>query len=128
VKKEAKEEKEWDIKKIITAIISLALLIALVLFFKYYVFAENDFSKKSSSSKPSIKQVEGISSVESVPNIKQAVQEKVNSIKEEAAKIDVIEIASSSPQVQKVINDLKNLEKYPSNQAKSMCNALCDQL
>lgn len=128
MKKEIKEDKEWDVKKIITTVFILAVLIALVLFFKYYVFFENDFSKKSLSVTPSVKQVEGISTVEPVPNIKQAVQEKVNSIKEEAARIDIIEIASSSPQVQKVINDLKELEKYPSSQAKSMCNNICDQL
>lgn len=128
MKKEIKEEKEWDLKKIIVTPFILAILIILILFFKYYVFSENDFSKKSSFVTPSVKQVEGISTVEPAPDIKQAVQEKVNSIKEEAAKIDIIEIASSSPQVQKVINDLKELEKYPSSQAKSMCNNICDQL
>ncbi|HZJ18612.1 MAG TPA: hypothetical protein VFD45_03285 [Patescibacteria group bacterium] len=126
--KEAKIDKEWDIKKIIITVFILTILIALVLFFKFYVFAENDFSNKSLSSTPSIKQVEGVSTSENPPDIKKAVQEKVNLIKEEAASIDVIEIASSSPQVQKVINDLKELEKYPSNQAKSMCNNICDQL
>ena len=128
MKKETKEEKEWDIKKIIITVFSLAMLIALILFFKYYVFAENDFSKKSSSKIPSVKQVEGINTSEPPLDVKQVVQENINSIKEEAGKIDVVEIASSSPQVQKVINDLKNLEKYPSSQAKSMCNSLCDQL
>lgn len=130
MKKETKEDKEWDIKKIITTVFILAVSIALILFFKYYVFAENDFSRQSSSqSKPSIKQIEGITTSEPPPpDIKQVVQEKVNSIKEEASKIDVVEIASSSPQVQKIINDLKELEKYPSSQAKSMCNNICDQL
>ncbi|MFH1186754.1 MAG: hypothetical protein V1697_01115 [Candidatus Levyibacteriota bacterium] len=126
--KEAKIDKQWDIKKIFTTALVLIGVIALVLFLKYYVFSENDFSRTESFPKSSIKQVEGISTPEEIPDIKKAVQEKVESIKKEALKIDVIEIASSSPQVQKVINDLKDLEKYPSSQAKSMCNNICDSL
>lgn len=61
-----------------------------------------------------------------LPNID--VSEKLEALKKEAGKIDVDQIASSSPQIQKVLNDLKALEKVPQNQAKNMCLNICNTL
>lgn len=58
----------------------------------------------------------------------QTVQTKIEELKKEAAKVDVQEIASSSPQVQKVLNDLKALENAPKNQAKQTCQQICNSL
>jgi hypothetical protein len=61
-----------------------------------------------------------------VPNIKNSVADQLNNLKSEAQNVDLVEIASSSPQVQKVINDLKALQDYPKNQVKATCEQICN--
>jgi hypothetical protein len=36
-----------------------------------------------------------------------------------------MEVASSSPQVQKILNDIKALQQYPANQIKDLCRKIC---
>jgi hypothetical protein len=61
-------------------------------------------------------------------DIQTTFEERLLDIREEAENIDVAEVASSSPQVQKVISDLKNLQNYPRNQAKEACFNICEGL
>lgn len=56
------------------------------------------------------------------------LQQKLNAIKEQVASLKVEDIASSSPQLQKVVNDIKSLEQYPRDQAKMMCENICKSL
>jgi hypothetical protein len=39
-----------------------------------------------------------------------------------------VEIASSSPQMQKILNDIKSLEQYPANQAKEFCRQIYEKI
>jgi hypothetical protein len=120
--REVKANKEWDLKKIVTSLLVLIALFALFLFFKFYFFANADNSLKIADvQKASVKGI-------STENIKKAVQERVDLIKEQADSINVTDIATSSPQVQKLIKDIKALENYPSSQARSMCENLCKSL
>lgn len=58
-------------------------------------------------------------------NVQEALSEKLQSLKKEVTGLNIVEIASSSPQVQKILNDIKTLEQYPVNQAKEICRQIC---
>lgn len=133
-------EQIWDKKKIIvTFVICLGLFVA---GYGAKVFVLDKFNQNStktiSSAPPS---VEGAStdssgtpqpsidtSAISVPDVKATAQQKLDDIKSQVDNLSVNDIASSSPQVQKVINDLKSLQSYPKDQAKQMCDNLCKSL
>jgi uncharacterized membrane protein len=112
----------WDKKKIFLAVFLLIVLVTGA----YYL-------KKEFLTNPSeqTKLVEGAStvanSIESGPkiNIQDAVQQKIDSIKQEVSGLNLMEVASSSPQVQKVLNDIKDLQQYPTNQIKDLCRKIC---
>ena len=122
VMKETKTNRQWDLKKIIFVGIILAGIIAAILFFKFYFFAGvDDISKVAKEQKSAVKGI-------STKDIQNAVQDKIDLIKEQADNVNVTDIATSSPQIQKVINDIKSLENYPVDQARSMCENLCKGL
>ena len=120
---EVNGETSWNKKRIVIFIFLLALLIAGGYFFKTRVLG--------SSSSQLAKSVKGISSEkkniepEFSVDIQGAVKEKINSIGQEVSNLDVLEVASSSPQVQKILNDIKSLEQYPTNQIKEICRKIC---
>jgi hypothetical protein len=120
--REVKANKEWDFKKIILASFLLICIVALFFFFKFYFFADSNNLPRIVNTQSA--RVKGIST----ENIQKAVQQKFDSIKDQAESINVTDIATSSPQVQKLIKDIKTLENYPINQARSMCENLCKSL
>lgn len=115
-KKEKKIETEWDVRKIFFASIIIILVLVVGVWLERGYFAQINSQR-----------VVKDASIE-VPNLQKAVQSKIEGIKVEAAKINVEEVATSSPQMQKVINDLKSIQNYPSSQAKSMCEQICSGL
>lgn len=124
-----KEEIEWDKKKIFLFLFSSIFLILSAYGLKIMLLGE-DLKPASFSSSKIKTDVKGEStSVQSLPqDIKKNIQEEINSLKNEASNINLIEIASSSPQVQKVINDLKAIQNYPSTQLKETCEKICSGL
>lgn len=116
-------ESTWNKKRIFFAIFLLVLLIVGGYFFKTRVLSEN--------SSPVAKSVKGIGAKEAIKepepgiNIQEAVRERIDSIRQEVSGLNIVEIASSSPQVQKVLNDIKSLEQYPINQAQEICKKIC---
>lgn len=121
---ELKNEESWNKKRIFIAVFLLALLMLGGYFFKTRVLSEK-------SSQPE-KSVEGIGAIdkniqpEPEINIQKTVREKIDSLKQEVSGLNVLEIASSSPQVQKILRDIKSLEQYPVNQARDMCKKICE--
>lgn len=120
------EDQVWDKKKI--AIFLLILILAGVGL--VYGFGNQKFLSQG--------EISGIQAVEerekpkieppSFTNLQNTFEERFNDIRKEAEKIDVTEVASSSPQIQKVINDIKALQNYPRNQAKEACFSICEGL
>lgn len=53
------------------------------------------------------------------------IGEKLESLKKEVNNLNVADIASSSPQVQKIINDLNALKQVPIHEAKEICQKVC---
>lgn len=133
-------EQIWDKKKIIvTFVICLGLFVA---GYGAKVFVLDKFNQSSPTVSSVPPSVEGASTDSSgtpqpsidtsaaisVPDVKATAQQKLNDIKSQVDNLSVDDIASSSPQVQKVINDLKSLQDYPKDQVKQMCDNLCKSL
>ena len=123
------EEQKWDKKKIIGAVLSLMIVGVGV---KTFVL---DARKEALDLSPEVKgvKVEQLGSLDHQPtptipqsfNPQKILQDKLEAIKAEVQNINIAEIASSSPQVQKALNDLKALEQYPRNQAREICQKIC---
>jgi hypothetical protein len=112
----------WNKKRIFIAIFLLLLLAIGGYLFKTRILGAN-----SSQLGESVKGIatEEIASPEVKTNIQEAVREKIDNLKQEVSGLDIVEIASSSPQVQKILNDIKSLEQYPTNQLKEICRKIC---
>lgn len=123
--KDERQEIVWDKKKIFIFLISALLLVFLILELKTFILGDsvtNNSSKTSNS-----KKVEGATS-ENLPDLRQGVQNQISNLKKEAENINVLDIATSSAQVQKVIKDLKDLQNLPQSQFKNACEKICNGL
>ena len=116
-----KDEAQWDRKKIILFLIAAVVLIGIGFEAKDLVLGTN-VSPSPVVAKPDIKGA----ATQVSSDIKKNVQDQLNNLKSEAENVNLTEIASSSPQVQKVINDLKALQDYPKNQVKATCEQICN--
>ena len=121
MKESAKEEVQWDKKKIILFLVAAILLIGIGFEAKDLILGKS-INSSVSIAKPDIKGA----AVQVAPDIKNNVQSQLDNLKTEAQGVNLVEIASSSPQVQKVINDLKALQDYPKNQVKATCQQICN--
>ena len=125
-KKEKKEEIIWDKRKILVTLVILVLLIGIGLQVRSLFFQD---SVKESPKKFSPKtQIKGISVGQASENLNKSFQESIKGIAEEAQNLNIAEVASTSPQVQKIINDLKSLKDLPKNQLKDTCERICGGL
>ena len=124
MKEGKKEAIEWDKKKIILFTAGTIVLLGIGLVAKEMMFAGAKTQNISATS------VKGANTeiVNPLPDIKQGIQNQIDSLKNEAQNINVVDVATSSPQVQKVINDLKALQDYPKNQLKQTCENICNKL
>jgi len=124
---EVKFEQSWNKKRILIALLILLALLGAGYFLTGSIFTKL-VPKKSAPSYKNEKSKESVLSSESTPNLSEAVQKQIESIKKEVNKINIDEIASSSSQIQKIINDVKSLEKLPQSQVKDACLKICGGL
>jgi hypothetical protein len=123
MKQAPKEELPWDKKKIIFFLIAAIALIGIGFEAKDLILGASS-TPKAHVSAPDVKGT----ATQASSNIKNSVQNQLNNLKTEAQNVDLGQIASSSPQVQKVINDLKAIQNYPQNQLKATCEQVCNGL
>ncbi len=116
--KPIREDSVWDKKKIF--IFSTVLLV--VLLFLSYRFI--DFNSNEGNIEPPSTTVKGVSAQDLSENIVQSIENLQN----QATDLDIEEVATSSPQVQKILNDLKSLKDVPKNQIKNTCEQICSGL
>lgn len=123
MKKETPEEFQWDRKRILIAIF---LLIAglIVIFELKGTFIKNKAAlgdaiqnKPVEVKRPEIKS----------PNIdiSSKVDAKIEDIKNNVGGLDPAEVATSSPQIQKVLRDIQEIKNLPVDQAKQTCMKIC---
>jgi hypothetical protein len=119
---EVKTKESWNKKKIIFAVILLILLTVGGLILRIRILGQN-----SSQIAGSVKGVatESVTATDVKANIQEAVKEKIDGLKQQVFNLNVSDIASSSPQVQKILNDIKELQDYPVNQVKEICRKIC---
>ncbi|MDP3726900.1 MAG: hypothetical protein Q8Q96_01125 [bacterium] len=122
------EEESWDVKKILIGILILFFLAGTAYAAKTFLF---DKQKKAAVAGISVEREKVFIPTKSqsffLPS-QSDVQQKINEIRQDVVKLNVSEIASSSPQVQKIIDDIKSLQEYPRNQAKDICQQICSGL
>lgn len=133
----------WDKKKIIIFLLIGATLIFGAYGAKVYVLGAN--STVSPTKKSLEPAVEGASTtsenapqlsrenktqapVQPLSSVRSAVMDQLETLKQQVTNINPEEIASSSPQVRKVLEDLKSIQQYPKNQAKEICQNICSSL
>lgn len=119
----------WSKKRIFVGLIILAFLIGA----GYYLL------KNSLTEKNRLKFFGGVKGVvtknEQPPlsltgpsNLRNDLQQKLDLVKKQVNNLNVEDLASSSPQIKKVIEDLQSLQQLPRNQAKEACYNFCKGL
>ncbi|MEK7533934.1 MAG: hypothetical protein AAB600_01215 [Patescibacteria group bacterium] len=129
----------WNKKKIF---ITLLIVVAIVGFgVKTFVLSKNKDFFSMHTVPTFLKSVMGVNTqkdkektasstkktTSSLP-IQAVIKEKLDDLKKEVNSLNVVDIASSSPQIQKIINDLNSLRQYPVNEAKDICQKICGTL
>ncbi|MBI3366032.1 hypothetical protein HY041_00185, partial [Candidatus Roizmanbacteria bacterium] len=123
----------WNKKKIVITLIIVFGLLGFL--FKTFVLSKNkDLFNMKLMSTNFLKSVKGISTQEAGKTkdissksksaflpIQAVIKEKLDDLKKEVNSLNVVNIASSSPQIQKIINDLNSLREYPVNETKEIC-------
>jgi len=124
------EQETWDKRKILIFVGILLLLGGgLVYGFRAEKFlGETRRETKGIETQENKKNESSESPKPSFTNIQSTFEEKITDIKKEAENINVVEIATSTPQIQKVINDIMSLQNYPRNQAKEACFNACSNI
>ena len=130
------EQEVWDKKKIFLFALITALVLGLG--FKTFVLEKNQDITQNKSEVRGIdvkgdqgsnfdSQTQELSPI-TKETIQKTFEEKVIEIRKDVEKINVVDVATSTPAIQKVINDIKNLQNYPQNQAKDACFKICEGL
>ncbi len=133
--KEEKYEEVWDFRKIAAGVVLLALLIFGGLVAKRLLLHQ---SIAPASFVPKLPSVKGlmtgpnnqtkVSHVHITLPSPQDVQNQIQTIQQQVTHLNVAEIASSSPQVQQILQQIQNLPVGPENQVKDACIRLCNNL
>lgn len=133
-------EESWNKKRIFLTLLVIIVLLAGAYGIKNFVLGSNSFPKESpiinafQSIKGAATQEELNAQTKKInpPTvnlpIQKIVQDKLGAIQQEVNNLNVADIASSSPQVKKIIEDLQSLQDYPKNQAKDVCTKICSGL
>lgn len=123
--KEVKEKESWNYKRIIIVVFLLITLAIGGFYIKSNYFKDTS-SPALSVKGESVEINENLEKEEEINiNLQDALKERIQNLKKEAGNLNVLDIASSSPEIQKIINDIKGLEEYPQNQFKNICRQLC---
>lgn len=128
----------WNKKKIFITLLIIVLLVGFGI--KTFVLSKNKDFFAMHAVPTFLKSVMGVNTkkdkvkgestkknTSSLP-IQAVIKEKLNTLKKEVNNLNVTDIATSSPQIQKIINDLNSLRQYPVNEAKEICQKICGGL
>lgn len=128
----------WNKKKIFITLLIIVLLVGFGI--KTFVLSKNKDFFAMHTVPTFLKSVMGINTqkdkvkgestkknTSSLP-IQAVIKEKLDTLKKEVNNLNVTDIATSSPQIQKIINDLNSLKEYPANEAKEICQKICGGL
>lgn len=133
-------EESWNKKRIFLTLFVITILLAGAFGIKNFVLGNNSFSKESPIIN-ALQSIKGAATQEELNAqtkkinppainlpVQKLVQDQLKVIQQEVNNLNVADIASSSPQVKKIIEDLQSLQDYPKNQAKDVCTKICSGL
>lgn len=133
-------EESWNKKRIFLTLFVITILLAGAFGIKNFVLGNNSFSKESPIIN-ALQSIKGAATQEELNvqtkkinppavnlPVQKIIQDKLGAIQQEVSNLNVTDIASSSPQVKKIIEDLQSLQDYPKNQAKDVCTKICSGL
>ena len=133
-------EESWNKKRIFLTLFVIILLLTGAFGIKNFVLGNNSFPKESPVIN-ALKSIKGVATQEELNAqtkkinppavnlpVQKIIQDKLGAIQQEVNNLNVADIASSSPQVKKIIEDLQSLQDYPKNQAKDVCTKICSGL
>lgn len=133
-------EESWNKKRIFLTLFVIIVLLTGAFGIKNFVLGNNSFPKESPVIN-ALKSIKGVATQEELnaPTkkinppavnlpVQKIIQDKLGAIQQEVSNLNVADIASSSPQVKKIIEDLQSLQDYPKNQAKDVCTKICSGL
>lgn len=121
VEKKIEETHEWDKKKISIALIIFAVGLIAFMEAKNQFFPESNVlgtsSVNRSVQKPDFK----------TPKIdlQKELGVSLDEVKSDISSLDAKEVASSSPQIQKVLRDIEGIKDMPTNEARDACMRIC---
>lgn len=127
-------EEVWDFRKVAVGITVLLILIFGAIVGKRILFHQ---SLSPSSFIPPLPSVKGVSTYFSPQNSshtrislpsQQDVQNQMQQIQQQVTHLNVNEVATASPQVQKLLKQIEELPAGPVGQVKEACMRLCSQL
>lgn len=133
-------EESWNKKRIFLTLFVITILLAGAFGIKNFVLGNNSSSKESPIIN-ALQSIKGVATQEELNAqakkinppainlpVQKIIQDKLGIIQQEVNNLNVVDIASSSPQVKKIIEDLQSLQDYPRNQTKDICTKICSSL
>ena len=118
-KREPEEEFEWDKRRIAIFLLLFSVVFLVGLEVKKTFFPNTNIlgvAVKKSVEKPNIE----------APHLNLSqISSTIEDVKKNVQTLDAAEIASSSPQIQKVLRDIQGIKDLPANQAREMCLKVC---
>lgn len=126
IEDQQEEALEWDKKRIAIAFAVVGLLIVGAIFAKRYILGSSQDTTPTQS-------VQGIHTQNSGSNnslnfslpTSGDIQAKLGELEQKVTHLTAADVASSSPQVRDIIQQIQNLPNLPKDQAKSVCEKVC---
>ena len=125
-KKDEEDDLAWDKKRILIAVGLVVLLIIAAREAKGRFFPDTNILGESTTRKVSEIEKPDVSS----PNLdlQSQVNTSLEDVKDSVGNIDPVEVASSSPQIRKVLRDIQGIRNLPVDKARDACYNVCSHL
>lgn len=123
LKKEDAASEPWDRKKIL-----IAVLFVLVIFFAFLYVKDAFFPDKKTSVKGTFSSRPQTRQDKEIRKASDNFQAKLDEIQNNLKNLNAVDIATSTPQVQKILNDIGALQNLPRDQARQACEKICSGL
>jgi TolA-binding protein len=124
-RKKQESGEEWNKKGVFIAGFFLIVILLAGIEAKNFFFKDTNVLGKSSGN---VYDVDPVEVQTPKVNVSSEVGSRIKDIKQNVNELNVEEVASSSPQIQKVLRDIQGIKDYPTNQAREACMKICSGL
>lgn len=122
--KKKEDDEQWDKKKILITLF-FSIVGILVVFELKSMFIDKNSGVLGSAIQN--KPVQIIKPDIKTPNLNTSslIGSKIEEIKKNVSNLNAEDVATSSPQIQKVLHDIQGIKNLPADQAKQTCYKIC---